>query len=110
MKEQMHTINRTMKMLINESKLNVRNKKAMCHIHDFEGLRMDGVKVKVLVIQLCSTVCNAMDCSLPGSAIHGILQARILEWVTVPFSRGSSSPRNQTWVLHIARAFLLSEK
>ena len=50
----------------------------------------DGVKVKVLVIQLCSTVCNPKDCSLPGSTVHGILQARILEWVTVPFSRGSS--------------------
>ena len=45
----------------------------------------DGVKVKVLVIQLCSTLCNPMDCSLPGSTIHGILQARILKWVTVPF-------------------------
>ena len=50
----------------------------------------DGVKVKVLVIQLCSTVCNPKDCRLPGSTVHGILQARILEWVTVPFSRGSS--------------------
>ena len=97
MKEQMHTINRTMKMLINESKLNVRNKKAMYHIHDFEGLQMDGVKMKVLVIQLCSTVCNAMDCSLPGSAIHGILQARILEWLAISFSRGSFQSRDQTW-------------
>ena len=90
MKEQMHTINRTMKMLINESKLNVRNKKAMYHIHDFEGLQMDGVKMKVLVIQLCSTVCNAMDCSLPGSSVHGVLQEGILERVAIPFSRGSS--------------------
>ena len=42
------------------------------------------------VIQLCPAVCNPMDCSLPGSSVHGILQARILEWVTVAFSRGSS--------------------
>ena len=39
-----------------------------------------------------STLCDPMDCSLSGSPIHGILQARILEWVTIPFSRGSSRP------------------
>ena len=42
-----------------------------------------------LVAQLCLTVCDSMDCSLPGSSIHGILQARILEWVAIPFSKGS---------------------
>ena len=46
--------------------------------------------------QLCLTVCDPMDCSLPGSSVHGILQARILEWVAVPFSRGSSQPRSLT--------------
>ena len=39
-----------------------------------------------------------VGCSLPRSSIHGILQARILEWVAIPFSRGSSQPRDQTWV------------
>ena len=48
------------------------------------------VVVKVLVAQLCPTLCNPMDCSLPGSSVHGILQARILGWVAIPFSRGSS--------------------
>ena len=48
------------------------------------------VCVCVCVAQLCPTVCNPMDCSLPGSSVHGILQARILEWIAVPFSRGSS--------------------
>ena len=43
-----------------------------------------------------------MDCSLPGSSVHGILQARILEWIAIPFSRGSSQPRDGTWVSHIA--------
>ena len=43
-------------------------------------------------------LCNSMDCSLPGSSVPGILQARILEWVAIPFSRGSSQPRNQTRV------------
>ena len=45
-----------------------------------------------LVAQLCPTLCNPMDCSLPGSSGHGILWARILEWVAFPFSRGSSQP------------------
>jgi len=47
-------------------------------------------EVKVLVTQSCLTLCNPMDCSLPGSSVHGILQARILEWVAIPFSRGFS--------------------
>ena len=42
------------------------------------------------LLQPCPILCNPMDCSLPGSSIHGILQARILEWVGIPFSRGSS--------------------
>ena len=48
------------------------------------------VEVKVLVAQLCLTLCDPMDCSPPGSSVHGILQARILEWIAIPFSRGSS--------------------
>ena len=46
--------------------------------------------VCVLVIQSIPTLCNPMDCSLPGTSIHGILQVRILEWVAISFSRGSS--------------------
>ena len=45
-------------------------------------------------LQSCPTVCDPMECSQPGSSVHGILQARILEWVTVPSSRGSSRPRD----------------
>ena len=48
------------------------------------------------VSQSCLTLCNPMDCSQQDSSVHGILQARILEWVAIPFSRGSSSPRDQT--------------
>ena len=44
----------------------------------------------VLVSQSCPTLCYSMDYSPPGSSVHGILQARILEWVAIPFSRGSS--------------------
>ena len=57
---------------------------------------------EVLVTQSCLTLCNPMDCSLPGSSVHGILQAKILEWTATPFSNGSSWPRDQTWVSRIA--------
>ena len=60
--------------------------------------RMFKVKVKVLVAQSCPTLCNPMDYNLPGFSFHGILQARILEWVAIPFCRGSYWPRNQTRV------------
>ena len=49
-------------------------------------------------LQSCPTLCDPMDCSLPGSSVHGILQSRILEWVDMPISRGSSQPRNWTHV------------
>ena len=61
--------------------------------------------MKVKVAQLCPTLCDPMDCSLPGSSVHGIPQARLLEWVAVPFSRGSSQPRDQTQVSCIAGGF-----
>ena len=54
------------------------------------------------VAQSCPTLCDPMDCSLSGSSVYGILQARILEWVAISFSRGSSQPRDQTQVSHIA--------
>ena len=54
------------------------------------------------VAQSCPTLCDPMDHSLPGSSVHGILQARILEWVAIPFSRVSSQPRNRTLVSCIA--------
>ena len=53
------------------------------------------------VAQSCLTVCDPMDCNLPGSSIHGIFQARILEWVAISFSRRSSRPRDQTRVSRI---------
>ena len=53
------------------------------------------------VAQSCLTLCDPMDCSLPGSSIHGIFQARILEWVAISFSRRSSWPRDWTHVSHI---------
>ena len=52
------------------------------------------------VVQLCLTLCDAMDCSLPGSSIHGNFQAWILEWVAISFFRGSSRPRDLLCLLH----------
>ena len=52
--------------------------------------------MRVLVTQSYLILCDPMDCSLPGSSVHTILQARTLEWVAIPFSRGSSQTRNQT--------------
>ena len=63
------------------------------------------MKVKVLVTQLCPTLWDPMDSSLPGSSDFEILQARILEWFAIPFSRGSSRPRDQTQVSCIAGRF-----
>ena len=57
------------------------------------------------VAQSCPTLCDLMDCSPPGSSVHGISQARILEWVAISFSRGSSQPRDQTQVYLIAGRF-----
>ena len=48
--------------------------------------------------QSCPILCNPMDCSPPGSSVHGISQARILEWIAISFSKGSSQPRDQTLV------------
>ena len=61
--------------------------------------------IKVLVTQWCLTVCYPMDCSLPGYSVHGISQARILEWAAISFSRGSSQPRDQTQVSCIGGRF-----
>ena len=49
-------------------------------------------------VPLCPTLCDPMDCSLPGSSVHGILQARILKWIAISFSRVPSGPRDQTFV------------
>ena len=57
--------------------------------------------IEIVLVALC----DPMDYSPPGSSVHGILQARILEWVAIPFSRGSSQPRDLTLVSYIAGRF-----
>ena len=63
----------------------------------------------IVCTQSCLTLCDPMNCSLPGSSVHGIFQAIILEWVTIPFSRGSSQPRDRTQVSCIAGRFFTTE-
>ena len=60
-----------------------------------DACSLEGRK-EVLVAQLCPTLCDHMDCSPPGSFVHEIFQARILEWVAISFSKGSSQPRDWT--------------
>ena len=71
--------------------------------YDSDG--SESVGRSVMHVQLFAT--SWTICSLPGSSVHGILQARILEWVVIPFSRGPSPPRDQTWVSCIAGRFFL---
>ena len=66
-------------------------------------------KGKMVVTQSCLTLCDPMDCSPPGSSVHGILQARILEWAAISFSRGSSQPKNRTHSPALQADSLLTE-
>ena len=63
----------------------------------------------MIVVQSCPTLCDPMNCSLPGSSVRGILQARILEWVAMLSSRGSSQPRDLTGSSALQADSLLSE-
>ena len=93
-----------------------QSQSAMCvHIYPFFfgfsshlGHRR-ALKSESEVAQSCPTLCNPMDCSLPGSSVHEIFQARVRVWVAISFSRGSSRPRDQTQVSHIAADTLPSE-
>ena len=79
---------------------------------DLEPKAMDQVELalrtKLLVAQSCQTLCNPIDCSPPGTSVHGILQARILEWVAISVSKRSSPPRDRTQVFCITGRFFTS--
>ena len=76
----------------------------MSHLEKFKE-KCVCVCVYVLVCQSCLTLRDPMDCSPPDSSVHRILQARLLERVAISFSRGSSWPRDQTWVSCTAGGF-----
>ena len=69
--------------------------------------RAGSLNIESEVAQSCLTLCDPIDYSLPISSVHGILQARILKWVAIPFSRGSSWPRDWSRVYCIARRFFI---
>ena len=71
-------------------------------ITDFSGISLWSEVKWSEVAQSCPTLCDPVDCSLPGFSVHGILQARVLEWVAISFSRGSSQHRDWTQVSRIA--------
>ena len=76
----------------------------LLHPWDYPGKKLEWLAISfsnacmhAKSLQSCLTLCDPMDSSPPGSSVHRILQARILEWVAISFSRGSSQPRDQTW-------------
>ena len=77
---------------------------SVCDLVIFSSAKLRCV-LCVLSHSVVSNSCNPIDRSWPGSSIHEILQTRILEWVAISFSRGSSPPRNRTWVSCIADSF-----
>ena len=102
-------VNIIMKAFLPQSKCPIN----ICWLNDWMKVGLVGVIrercvfVCVLVAQSCLTFCDPTDCSTPGFSVHGILQARILEWVASPFSRGSSQPRDRTWVSYIVGRFFI---
>ena len=95
--------------------LTARVKKNMGFLNDYE-LNVTGPPKKICIfspyacvvaksLQSCLTLCDPIGCSPPGSSVHGILQARTMEWVAMPFSKGSCWPRDQTWVFQITGGF-----
>ena len=78
------------------------NKPLVIYLSMFPECAGHPADIESEVAQLCLTLCDPLDCSVSGSSVHGILQARILEWVAISFSGESSRPRDQTQVSHIA--------
>ena len=88
------------------------NESRLDYIHVYTNIAIKYIYIyiyliggKVKATQSCPTLCDSMDYNPPGSSVHGILQARMLEWVAISFSRGSSQPRHQTQVTCIAGRF-----
>ena len=74
-------------------------------MHVCTGWQCKIISYCVLVTQSCPTLCDPTDCSPPGSSVRGILQVRILEWIAMSFSRGSSRLRDRTQVFGITGRF-----
>ena len=81
-----------MALVVKNSPANARD------VGSIPGSGRSPVESESEVAQSCPTLCDPMDCSLPGSSVHGIFQASVLEWIAISFSRGSSQPRDWTQV------------
>ena len=79
--------------------------KKKCHRHQWFLAFKCERKKESEVAQSCATLCDPMDCNLPGSSVYGIFQVRVLEWVALSFSRGSSQPMDRIRVSLIAGRF-----
>ena len=96
----LHFFCRYLPMSLTKTKINWQTFKRIGRKQLFREVMQEGKKESE-VAQLCLTFCDSVDCSLPGSSIHGIFQARVLEWVAVAFSRRSSRFRDWTRVSRI---------
>ena len=92
-----------LQMMIMPSEVKSDKRQIPCNIGYMQNLKCD--TNLVLAAQSCPTLCDPRDCIPPGSSVHGILQARILEWVAISFSRASSQPRDGTRVSGLAGRF-----
>ena len=78
------------------------NARGMKRIHKYRPMFSTSVCVHANSLQSCTTLCSTMDCFPPGSSVHGILQARILEWVAISSSRASFQPKNRTCTFYVS--------
>ena len=89
--------------IVKKNKIKIKIKKSIYWMYLLYTVLCSSVLC--LVAQWCPTLCDPMDCSPPGSSLHGIFQERILKWVAVPYSRWASQSRDRTQVSHIVRRF-----
>ena len=80
-----------------------------CHLKSTGSIWLSSLFCHCLVTNSCSTFCDPMDCRLSGSSLHRVLQARVLEWVVISFSRGSSQPRDRIFISCLASKFFTIE-
>ena len=93
---------------INKSLLAIKLSK-FTHTHPHTHTHTHIYLYMCLCAKSCLSFCDPTNCSLPGSSVHGIFQARILEWVAFSFSRGSSPPRDQIHIFYLAGRFFNTE-
>ena len=102
-KKKNRTTNSTSGYIFKENKITILKTYLYSQVHC--STIHDNQDVKVLITQSCPTLCNPVDSSPPGSSVHEFPQARILEWVAISFSRGSSQLRDLTQVFCVAGKF-----